>query len=299
MKLNDIKDAVTRSGWRSSLIAQKYSPEILIGAGIIGVITASVLAARSTLKLEEVVDNAKVDLGGLDDAYNDQRTHYSESSHRKDVAKVYLKTGVSLVKLYGPSISIGAVSIACLIGSHGIMQKRNTALTAAYVTVDNAYKAYRERVANEYGEEKEHNLYNGTHDEIERDENGKKTKTLVKVVDDPNHISPHARFFDESCPNWEHNSEYNMLFLTGQQNYANDLLHARGHIFLNEIYDNLGIPRTKEGSIVGWIMKKGGNNFVDFGIFDVSKPKSRDFVNGYERSILLEFNVDGVIWDQI
>jgi hypothetical protein len=178
------------------------------------------------------------------------------------------------------------------------MHKRNTALTAAYVTVENAYKVYRQRVVDEFGEEKDRDFYRGVHDEEERDEDGKKKKHIVKVVD-TNDISAHAKFFDESCPSWERNSEYNMLFLTGQQNYANDLLHARGHIFLNEIYDNLGIPRTNAGSIMGWVMGKGNQNHVDFGIFDVSKPMAREFVNGYERAILLDFNIDGVIWDKI
>ena len=88
------------------------------------------------------------------------------------------------------------------------------------------------------------------------------------------------------------------MFLKQQQSYANDLLKSRGHLFLNEVYDLLGIQRTKAGNIVGWIYDEKnpvGDNFVDFGIYDINRPKNRDFVNGYERTIILDFNVDGDI----
>ena len=90
-----------------------------------------------------------------------------------------------------------------------------------------------------------------------------------------------------------------MLFLRTQQNYANDLLKARGHLFLNEVYSMLGIPHTSAGAIVWWTIGAGGDNYVDFGIFTRDSQVVREFVNGYERSILLDFNVDGVIWDMI
>ena len=92
------------------------------------------------------------------------------------------------------------------------------------------------------------------------------------------------------------------MFLRAQQQYANDKLIAQGHLFLNEVYDMLGLPRTKAGAIVGWVYDDNnavGDNFVDFGIYDVHRETARDFVNGYERSILLDFNVDGVIYDLI
>ena len=148
--------------------------------------------------------------------------------------------------------------------------------------------------------------YNIKSQELEEtvvDEKGKE-KTVKKTVGvvDPNEISDYAKFFDESCAGWSKDPEYNLLFLKKQQNWANDKLKAQGHLFLNEVYDMLGIDRTKYGNVVGWIYDEknpNGDNFVDFGIYDIYSDRARAFVNGYERNILLDFNVDGPILDLI
>ena len=64
----------------------------------------------------------------------------------------------------------------------------------------------------------------------------------------------------------------------------------------------LGARRTKAGAQVGWVYDENnvvGDNYVDFGIFDTRRSKARDFVNGYEKVIVLDFNVDGYILDLI
>jgi hypothetical protein len=116
--------------------------------------------------------------------------------------------------------------------------------------------------------------------------------------DDP---SIYARFFDPTSPSWSKEPEYNLIFLKCQQNYANDLLKSRGHVFLNEVYDMLGMERSKAGAVVGWLLSKNGDtdNFVNFGVFDGREQVARDFVNGREGAILLDFSVDGVIYDGI
>lgn len=111
--------------------------------------------------------------------------------------------------------------------------------------------------------------------------------------------SQYARFFDDGCTGWSRDPEYNLMFLRCQEQHANERLKTKGHLFLNEVYDSLGIPRTKAGQMVGWIYdSNNGDNYVDFGIFNGSE-NSRAFVNGRERSILLDFNVDGDIWNLI
>ena len=62
----------------------------------------------------------------------------------------------------------------------------------------------------------------------------------------------------------------------------------------------LGIPKTKAGQVVGWVYDPEhpvGDNYVDFGLFDLDRERVRRFVNGDERNILLDFNVDGNIWE--
>jgi hypothetical protein len=173
------------------------------------------------------------------------------------------------------------------------MTKRNSALMAAYAGLQKAYDDYRERVRDQLGEERELEIYHAGKTDIIKNELDKNEE--IKTVD-PNKWSPYAKMFDEGSKHWEKDPEINRLFVQCQQNYANNLLKARGHLFLNEVYDMLDVERTKAGSVVGWVISKDGDNFVDFGMYEAYNAR---FINGWERSIILDFNVDGVIYDKI
>lgn len=112
-------------------------------------------------------------------------------------------------------------------------------------------------------------------------------------------VSQYAKIFDDTCVGWTNDSEYNMLFLKTQQNYCNSLLKVKGHLFLNEVYDILGIARTKAGEVVGWVYDEKnpiGDNVVDFGLMH---DYNYDFINGYNYTTILDFNVDGNILNYI
>lgn len=304
-KLNSIKQSISKATGRAGLVLKKNSPEILMGVGIAGIIGSTVLACKATLKLDEVVYKAKNTLETIDRTAEDEfyEDIYSEEDKVRDKTLVYVQTAAEVGKLYAPAIGLGAFSVGCLIGSHNIMKKRNLAVVAAYKAAEESFASYRKRVVEEFGAEKDKEYRFGLvrKEEMvtETDDKGK-TKKVKKVVEtlDPNHVSQYARFFDDGCTNWSKTPEYNMIFLKAQQNYANDLLISRGHLFLNEVYDMLGIPRSQAGAVVGWVLNEDNDNFVDFGIYS-DNEQTRDFVNGYERSILLDFNVDGVIYDLI
>lgn len=298
--MSNLKQIATRSLGKSGLILKKYSPEILTGVGIAAGVAAGVLAVRATLKVEPVVENFKSDIHNVKERWDgiDEEAHPDAKREKaKDLAYVYTRSSLEMIKLYGPSVSLSVASITCIIGAHGIMKKRNAALVIAYNALEKTFTEYRARVVNELGEDKEFEIRSGiVKAEVTDEETGKKS---VVHTFDPNGISQYAKFFDEYSTQWQKNPEYNLLFLRAQQNYANDRLHAVGHVFLNEVYDSLGLPRTKTGAIVGWVISADSDNFIDFGMYDIDSDKAREFVNGYERSILLDFNVDGVILDKI
>lgn len=313
-KLEVLATNLSRIAGRKGLILRKHSPEILVAVGIVGVIASTVMACKKTLKVDEILDDAQDKIGKIKhdkeecDATegNDIGTVvYDSKDYKRDLAIVYAKTGVEFVKLYAPAVTLGIASVGCILGGHKILQKRNIALMAAYKAVEGSFRTYRNRVIDEFGEEKDRQYKRGAANiEVTEmaytDEDGvkhKAKKSTVEVIN-PNEISGYAKFFDESCREWSKNPEYNLHFLKCQQNHANDLLKVQGHVFLNEIYDMLGIPRTQDGAVVGWVLGHG-DDYVDFGIYDGNSSAKRDFVNGYERSILLDFNVDGVIWDMI
>ena len=286
---------------------QKHSPEILAGVGVVGVVASTVMACKATMKLNDILEESKETRNKIREVESNPRyeEQYSHEDAKKDLTINYTQTGLKIAKLYAPAVILGSASLGCLLASNDILRKRNAALSAAYMTVDKSFKEYRQRVVDRFGEEVEKEIrYNIKAEEITSTvvaEDGSET-TITETVKtmDPNLYSDYAKFFDEASPYWQKDPEYNFMFLKSQQQYANDLLKARGRLFLNEVYEMLGIDKTKAGQIVGWVYNPEnpiGDNFVDFGIFDMSKERVRAFVNGYEPNILLDFNVDGNIWD--
>ena len=286
---------------------QKHSPEILAGVGVVGVVASTVMACKATMKLNDILEESKETRDKIKEVENNPayEDKYTPEDAKKDLTINYMQTSMKIAKLYAPAVLLGSASLGCLLASNDILRKRNAALSAAYMTVDKGFKEYRQRVAERFGEEVEKEIrYNIKAEEIETtvvNEDGSEViiKETVKTMD-PNLYSDYARFFDEYNPNWQNDPEYNLMFLKSQQQYANDLLIARGRLFLNEVYDMLGMERSKAGQVVGWVYNEAnpsGDNFVDFGIYDLHKERTRAFVNGLEPSILLDFNVDGNIWD--
>lgn len=298
---------------RGGLILKKYSPEILTAAGVIGTVGSTVLACKATLKVEDILDEAKKKsnlINAVHDGEIEVDAEYTDKDYSKDLLVNRTQTAVKLIKLYGPAISLGVLSITAILGGQHILCKRNVAVMAAYKLCEESFNNYRSRVKDELGEEKDRQFYYGMTEETVKDKvksKDGKTKTVTKKVEKaPDHLySQYARFFDEANINWDKSPEQNMYFLKMVQNQMNDKLKARGHVFLNEVYDALGFDRSEAGQLVGWVWNKdntameAGDGYIDFGIFDGNDYAKRAFVNGDERSILLDFNIDGMIYDLI
>ena len=311
MKLKEMKSTALIYFNKAKYKTIKHAPEIMAVVGGIGAVVGVVLACKATLKVHDIIEETKNELDTIHEVSNDPKFEdvYTEESAKKDTAIVYARTGIKFVCLYAPSASLIALSIASMIGSTFLQKKRNVALATALMTVEHGFKEYRERVINKYGVEADRRLrYNIEDVEVEEkvtDENGEEqiVKKKVEVVNgDPSTISRFARFFDESNPNWKKDDYYNVMFLRDIQDWANDMLKAKGILFINEVYDALDIPRTKEGQFYGWIYDPDhpiGDNFVDFGIYNTNRPAVHDFINGYERSVLLDFNIDGNVYDYL
>ncbi len=289
---------------------KKHSPEILLVTGIVGTVATTVIACKKTLKINDILEEKNETVKAIHEALDkkDDKT-YSQDDANKDLTIVYAQTGIKLFQLYAPAIGLGVLSISAIVSGHHILRKRNIAIAAAYAIVDRSFKNYRSNVIERFGQDvdQELRLNIRTKEVKEKDKNGKTIKKEVKELDiDEWHkdFSDYARFFDASCQGHTKDPEYNLMYLKQQQAYCNEILKSRGHLFLNEVYDILDIPRTKAGQVVGWIYDKNGNNpngdnYVDFGIYDQHYEPSRRFVNGCEYNILLDFNVDGVIYDKI
>lgn len=307
MNKNEIIATVNSKVSKLSFKFKKHSPEIFIISGIVGGIAAAVMACKATTKAGKVIDKAKDDLDMIHAAIDGRvpaKENYAEEESKKDITKVYVSTGLSLVKLYAPAVVLGGLSITAILYSNNILRKRNIALAAAYATVDSSFKDYRNRVIERFGDEVDkelkYNIKPLTVQEKTVDENGNEvvTEKTVKVAD-PGEHNMYTRIFDESSCYWSKTPDYNQMFLIGRERYANDKLNAQGYLFLNDVLEMLDLPRTKEGQMVGWVKdpKIGRDDYIDFGIFNANKKSNRAFINGYEPSIWLDFNVQGNILD--
>lgn len=306
LKLKGVMNAVSRTYYKVGFKCKKHAPEALVVAGVAGVVTSSVMACKATLKADEIIQEHKEQLDKIAESCELSEA-YVEYDKNNDLRIVYTQTAVKFIKLYGPSVLLGGASIVCILGSHRILKKRNVALAAAYKIVDTNFKDYRNRVIERFGEELDkelrYNVKTKTIEEVTTDENGNEVITEHAVqTANLNEHSDYAKWFDETCVGWRKNPEDNLYTLRCKQNYANDALKKQGFLFLNDVYEMLGIPKTKAGQIVGWIYDEKhpiGDNYVDFGIYNYENERARAFVNGNTSNILLDFNVDGNILDLI
>lgn len=302
-KIQKLSNLVTGKLGQRVLLAQKHSPVILFAAGVVGVVATVVLASKATLKVEDIILDQDEDLAKIDNAIihhgGGKIPAYTEKDASKDKALVYARTAGKLTKLYAPAVGVGLLSIAALTGSHYILTTRNTALMAAYAAVQKGFREYRKRVSDELGEDKDRHFLHGTErKQVQVGEDSDGPILVTETFVDPNKLSPYAKIFDEYNNNYCKEPEYNRAFLQAVQAHMNQRLQAHGWLLLNDVYEALGFPRTRAGCVVGWA-KGRGDDFVDFGIFNTKSERARAFVNGNEAAIVLDFNVDGVVYDLI
>ena len=294
---------------RTELVLKKNSPDIMIVAGAVGVVASVVLACKATLKAELKVDEIKKERQDKLDEIEECRKEVSEESYteedeKKDKMIVNLRSFGKLAKTYAVAYAPAAITLGVSLGlifkAHGILKARNAAIGAAYAAIDSAFKKYRERTVAKFGEAVDRELRYGLKEEELQVKDGDDEKTeKVVTADISSEYSLYARVFDEASRRWQNSAEYNLLFLREAQSHFNDLLNSRGHLFLNEVYDYLDLPRTEAGQFVGWLKDGKGDCEVDMGIYDVTNERHRAFINGYEKNIILDFNVDGIIYDKI
>lgn len=307
--LSTIKTTVTKTYHTTKFKTKKHSPEIFMIFGICGVVGSTVMACKATMKLDETLKEKRDRIQEIHDFVdkNGYSEEYTEKDMQQELTVTYVKGGLEIAKLYAPAVFLGVASISCIIGSHYILKKRNAALAAAYAAIDQGFKEYRKRVAERFGDEVEKEIrYGVKSEEIEEKKTAKSGKEKIekKTVKsfDPNNLSEFAVVYDSGCIGWTKDPEYNKTFLKKQQAMANQKLQTQGYLFLNDVYKMLGFKPTKAGHVVGWIYDEKhpiGDNYVDFGIYDIENEATRRFMNGLEQNVILDFNVDGNIYEML
>lgn len=286
---------------------KKRSPEILVIGGIIGGVASAVMACKATIKAKDILDESKETIDAIHGAADGTRKikegeTYTDEDKVKDLTAVYIQTGLKLAATYAPAVILGAASVASILGGHKILRGRNVALAAAYATIDQSFKEYRGNVVERFGETVDRELrYNlkakKITEKIVDEETGKekKVKKEILVPAGEGGYSGYARSFEPGCNYWENDANLNRAFLMCQEELANQKLQAQGYLFLSDVYKALGFRDDKASHVVGWVYNEDdpiGDNYVSFGF-----RNSFEFMEGYEKSVILDFNVDGPILD--
>jgi hypothetical protein len=302
---------ITSRAGRQILKARKHSPVILFTVGTVGMVATVVLACRATLKMHDILDEHEEEIQAANKIH-DSLDKYSDDENKKDLVRINVSTALRIAQAYAPAVGIGLLSIGALTGSHIVLNRRYIGMTAAYAAMHKGFDEYRKRVVDQYGKEVDEHLRYGVQlkEIVEEGSTGPEIK-VVKRAAVGSHGSIYAKWFDAGSRNFQREPQYNVYFLGAQQRFLNEKLQAQGHLFLNEVYDALDLPRTQEGAVVGWLkdshlklgsdgkpMGDGALTFADDVLYGESQ-EAREFFNGVNKAILLDFNVDGPIWNLI
>lgn len=306
MKTNIIANAKTT--------IKAKSPEILAVAGIATSIAAIFTACKATPKISKILDKRKSELEAIEELVNDpekaKKNNYDiNTDPKKDKRIINIQTAVGVAKELLVPIALETTSILCFLGSHKILKKRTVALTAACNAAVSEFKKYRKNVIERFNETVDNELLHSVKSEkidvIEPDENGKekKVKKTVNVADDIKSDSIYSVIFDAANSKyWSKDPWENKHFIKSVQKDANAKLIKNGYIFLNDVRKMLGLQPTIAGQVVGWIWDPEDTDRasnVDFGLFNSTDEYALRFLDGYENVVMLDFNVDGVILDDL
>lgn len=302
MSMKEKYNVLTRFIGKQGFKLKHASPTLLTVGGVVALVGAGVLAIRETPKLDEHVADLEI---AMSDIRQDEKDGMFKDDPKAAAAArggVYVGFSMRVLRVYAKPLAVAAIGSAAIFYSHGVMRKREASLVAAYGVLERAYSAYRARVEESFGPEVEQDLYNGN--KLVDHKWNKETKKVEYEVEksDFDTSNEYKRIFSgKTNKNWNSaRPEWNLVFLRGQEKFANHLLEARGHVFLNDVLDGLGFPRTPAGAVTGWV-RNGPDGYIDFGLFDAGTSEEQDYFYFYndQAEIVLDFNVDGVIYDKI
>ena len=301
---------------KMGLWTKRHSPDLLVAGSIISLVGSLVLTGVATSKFKKVVGPYKMELNGLRNELkqieltDDPNKNELTKPVKKELAKTYLKTGVKILWLYTPALLTATLSATCMLGSHHIMKTRNVALASAYTILDNSFRAYRDRVKRDYGEEVEDKLFRNVKKEKVKyiDKNGEERVKVVEV-EQHNQDEDFVVLYDCPCNNWSKDAIDNFNWLMLAQDYFNNRLKRKGYVTLWEVYSYLGFttkmlgPRKATAArYLGWVYDEhdpNRNNYVSFGLTypgtRQALPKTNEQISLNEPSFWLSFNVDGDI----
>ena len=303
--LSKLPGKLTRTLGKLWLKSKHISPEICTVTGIACGVGAIVLVGVKTFKNKDTIvadtDSIRaikyetkeetVTVFGDNEAHNEVKTSLVKRESLTDEQKKQLWArridfGKDILKIYWVPGLLAVGSVGMIWGGRTMLRKELSAVTAAYATLLESYRQYREKVAKVIGSDKEQELANGYYIAKNRDAEEEEFKSKP-VIDKEENLSQYGFWFDEGdfdkeTQTWTWRNDVfnhgkpssakiaNRLKVVELQDKYTFKLRTIGYAWLEDLALEFGIDpdEAKKFHDVGWVYKEGSENRVELGVLE-------------------------------
>lgn len=310
---------------------KKHLPDILVGIGVVGVIGGTVIACKDTKKLDPVLEEHKemmdvihesAEKGEIKDQETGEIAPYTEQDKRRDTALTYFKTGWKVARIYLPSGAIISGSLACILGSHKILNRRNLGLTAAYTGIAETFKEYRNNIIEKFGEDADIEARYGLKAKKKKNKDGEEETTYVKTEKFALRETDHSRFFRRKTEKndplgskwWDEDKTMRFSNIRSIIRFQNKRLEDSKSkcLPLNMVLDAFDLPPAKDGWVMGYklpmaypvdengfpqvidpeiyCLTKNGDSYVKKSVDEILDPDRRTLLLIDDEETLIDFS---------
>jgi len=291
----------------------QHSPEILLGTSIAAGVGATVTGCIAMTKMDAINAKHREILDTFHRGTNDEDKETPE--YKRAITKEYGRYGLDIAKTWAPCVGLTLLSGTAALGSFKIVNKRLMMAETAFVGVTKAFERYRDNVIEDQGLEKDQ--YYATNGALKKKQEliakGKYKEKEVPVSKDPNVMCNdltrvddifHYYFTEDTVKggNYSRNPFYNMRLLCQTQTMFDDRLKNDGIVFLDDIYQYLGLDmktllaERAQDRTYGWVLDcytedgMPNDQHVLFGIYEYNDTQHRLFRSGEINDVMLHFN---------
>lgn len=297
--MSNIQEALSSGAHKLLFGLKQIAPEIATIGGTAGVAFGAIGLYKAIQDSKDILAKVKEEVKRLED----------DGADEKDIKAVKIAGGITVAKKVAPSAALVVGSTAAVFASHYELRKENKRLSDIITHTSLAYNTIVKTLKDKLGDEKAEEIIYGIRkpneeerkviEDLTKDNPMTEEQQKTYRISDDTEISPslYAVFFDETCTNYSDDPDFNKNTLILLQARFNERLRRVGYVYLNEIYEALGVEKTEAGHDMGWRYaphdpNHEGANTIDFNMWDIRSKANRRFINGYEPIILLDFNVD-------
>ena len=313
---NNVARAIKTYAGTGALLAKKHAPEIMVASGVAGFIVTIVETVKATNETNEILGTREIELNERGEIYEKLGLDYTEEMYNEDTKDIKRKARVALFKAWFPVVTTAGLSVILVLKGYKLINGRYVATVAAYKTLEAAHERYRSNVIEEFGKEVDWRMANDIkperleaiekerreNDRIAEDNKGKKKKDRKPLRNA--HLNDRKYLFDENSIYWKRywTPRQFLDYIQTKVRQLQDKFDLQGYLFVNDVLEAFGLPKTAEGQVIGWIKKRGKTTVISVGYDEMPEEEIRRILatpNNSQLRFWLNMNPDGLIYTLI